>query len=64
MSLLKNKLVVSVRGNDLFESQTPMQYMDYGQQRLSVDSRFYGRSLSVSVVYKFKGYKEKQMKSR
>ena len=63
MSLLKNKLVVSVRGNDLFESQTPMQYMDYGQQRLSVDSRFYGRSLSVSVVYKFKGYKEKQMKS-
>lgn len=63
MSLLKNRLVVAMRGNDLFESATQMQYMDYQKQHLSVDSRFYGRTVSLSVVYKFKGYKEREMKT-
>lgn len=62
IALLKNQLVIAVRGNDLFETRTPMQYMNFHGQHLSLDDRFYGRTLNLSVVYKLKGFKEKTFK--
>ncbi len=62
MELLDGKLSVKLQANDIFQSYIPLQTMDYSNQRLVVDSNYYGRSFRLTVAYKFRGYKEKRIK--
>lgn len=59
VELMDGNLLLQLRANDIFETYMPIQKVSYGSQHMNVDSNFYGRSFSVSLSYKFRGYKEK-----
>jgi hypothetical protein len=61
-SFLKDKAVLSVKGVDLFQTSTPDTKVRYGGQHFDMDDNFDNRTLAVSFIYRFGGYKEKQHK--
>ena len=56
------KADLSIKGNDLFDSVTPVSKVDFGQQHLRMGNRFYTRNVTVNFAYRFGGYKEKERK--
>lgn len=61
-SFLKDKAVLTVKGNDLFNQNTPDTRVRYGGQHFDMDDNFDTRSLTVTFVYRFGGYKEQKQK--
>ena len=56
------KADLSIKGNDLFDSLTPISSVDFGDQQLHMGNEFHTRNVTVNVVYRFGGYKEKKRK--
>ena len=52
----------SVKGNDLFDSMTPVSEVDFGEQRLRMGNDFHTRNVTVNFVYRFGGYKDRERK--
>ncbi len=56
------KADLSVKGNDLFDSMTPVSEVDFGEQRLRMGNDFHTRNVTVNFVYRFGGYKDRERK--
>ena len=56
------KADLSIKGNDLFDSLTPVSSVDFGDQQLHMGNEFHTRNVTVNLVYRFGGYKEKKRK--
>ena len=56
------KAVLTLRWNDIFDSYSPKLSLDYNGQRMKMDNNFYTSNVSVNFVYRFGGYKEKEVK--
>ena len=56
------KAELSVKGNDLFDSMTPVSEVDFGEQRLHMGNDFHTRNVTVNFVYRFGGYKDREHK--
>ena len=56
------KAELSVKGNDLFDSMTPVSEVDFGEQRLRMGNDFHTRNVTVNFVYRFGGYKDRERK--
>ena len=56
------KAELSVKGNDLFDSMTPVSKVDFGEQRLRMGNDFHTRNVTVNFVYRFGGYKDRERK--
>ena len=56
------KAVLTLRWNDIFDSYSPKLSLDYNGQRMKMDNDFYTSNVSVNFVYRFGGYKEKEVK--
>lgn len=56
------KAELSVKGNDLFDSMTPVSKVDFGEQRLRMGNDFHTRNVTVNFVYRFGGYKDREHK--
>lgn len=56
------KANLSIKGNDLFDSLTPVSSVDFGDQQLHMGNEFHTRNVTVNLVYRFGGYKEKKRK--
>lgn len=57
------KAELSVKGNDLFDSMTPVSEVDFGEQRLRMGNDFHTRNVTVNFVYRFGGYKDRERKT-
>ncbi len=62
-TLAGGKAELSVKGNDLFDSVTPVSKVDFGQQHLRMGNEFHTRNVTVNFTYRFGGYKEKERKA-
>lgn len=56
------QLNISLMGNDLTETATPLATSHWGTQNLRIFSGQYKRSIELRVSYNFGGYKEKSQK--
>jgi len=61
--MVKNRAILNLQCNDIFESQYPIIKVRYKGQHMNMDQRFYQRSIMLNFSYNFKGYKEKQQKA-
>lgn len=60
---LKNKGVLSVQCNDLFETMYPSISTRFALQNMDILQNTYRRSISISFSYRFNEYKDKNHKS-
>ena len=63
-TFLNDNLTISLKGSDLLRTLYGKQQMRFDRQWMDVDNNYYTRGLSLSVSYKFKGYQDKNIKSR
>lgn len=63
-TFLNDNLTISLKGSDLLRTLYGKQQMRCDRQWMDVDNNYYTRGLSLSVSYKFKGYQDKNIKSR
>lgn len=63
-TFLNDNLTVSLKGSDLLRTLYGKQQMRCDRQWMDVDNNYYTRGLSLSVSYKFNGYRDKNIKSR
>lgn len=61
-AFLKNRAILSLQCNDLFETIYPKTKVRFESQHQDVNESAYRRSVTLSFTYKFKGYKNKQYK--
>lgn len=61
-SFLKDRLTVAVKAFDLLQTSIPMERMRLGTQYMDVNNNYYSRSFSLEIAYKFRGYKDQQIK--
>jgi len=61
--LLKGKLTIDFRANDLLQTAIPKARIRTGNQWLDIDNNYYARSYYMSVSYKFGGYKRIRQKT-
>lgn len=60
---LKNHAVVALNVSDIFESGMPLLKEKFHTQRQTTDVRFYRRSIFLSFTYKFRNFKEQNVRS-
>ena len=53
---------IILKGTDFFKTNTPNASIDYMGQRSSLDATRDSRSFSISLLYRFGGYREKERK--
>lgn len=58
MTALDNKLSIALNANDIFESMVPQYRAHIANQHYDLNSNFYQRSISLSVTYRFRSYKQ------
>lgn len=61
-ALCNENLVIRLQGNDLLQTLIPEYRIDLETQHLRYNSNYYRRSITLSVTYKFRGYKDKRQK--
>lgn len=61
-SLANDKISLSARCNDLFNSGMPETKVRFKGQYVDMNSAFYSRSLTIHISYRFGGYKKKEIK--
>lgn len=57
-----DKLSLSVRCNDIFDTGMPATKVRFKGQNLNMDSGFYSRAFTLHFSYRFGGYKKKEIK--
>lgn len=57
-----DKLSLSVRCNDIFDTGMPATEVRFKGQNLNMDSGFYSRAFTLHFSYRFGGYKKKEIK--
>ena len=55
-----NKAIISLQGNDIFETIYPLIKTDFETQDLVSDRNFYRRNITLNFTYKFNGYKNRK----
>lgn len=55
---MKNRLMLSISGSDLFETSLPLYYTRFGTQHYERDNKFYLRTITLSASYRFSTYRE------
>lgn len=55
-----NKAIISLQGNDIFETIYPLIKTDFETQNLVSDRNFYRRNITLNFTYKFNGYKNRK----
>ena len=58
----KGKATLSAQLNDIFETSIPKIKVRFKGQNLDMNTAYYLRALTISFVYRFGGYKEKEQK--
>lgn len=61
-SFAKDRAILGLQCNDMFESFYPKIKVRFDNQYQNISENFYNRCLTLSFTYKFKGYKDKQVK--
>ncbi len=61
-SFLKDKAILSLQCNDIFESFYPKMKVRLMSQHQNINTNFYTRSITIGFTYKFNGYESKQHK--
>jgi hypothetical protein len=61
-SFAKDHAILGLQCNDMFESFYPKIKVRFDNQYQDINENFYNRCLTLSFTYKFKGYKDKQVK--
>lgn len=62
-AFLNGRLVVDFKANDLLETVYAKNRMRIGTQYLNMDNNYYARNFSLTLSYKFKGYKESHQRT-
>lgn len=55
-----DKAIISLQGNDIFETIYPLIKTDFETQNLVSDRNFYRRNITLNFTYKFNGYKNRK----
>ena len=58
----KKKAVFALKCNDIFNTSSPYTSMNYKGQKMSMDNNFYTRYVSLDFIYRFGGYKKREVK--
>ena len=61
-NMAKDKISLSVRCNDIFNTGNPNLKVRFKGQYLDMDNTHYSRALSIHLTYRFGGYKKKEIK--
>ena len=62
-NMLKDKISLSVRCNDIFNTGNPNLKVRFKGQYLNMDNAYYSRAFNIHLTYRFGGYKKKETKS-
>lgn len=61
-TLAKGRMSCSLNCTDLFNRSLPRCTLDYAGQYMTMDNHFYLRTVSLKLVYRLGGYKQKEVK--
>lgn len=61
-NLAKDKVSLSVRCNDIFDTGLPRLKVRFKEQYVDMNSAYYSRNFTINLTYRFGGYKKKDMK--
>ncbi|EHL88985.1 outer membrane beta-barrel family protein [Coprobacter fastidiosus] len=62
-SFAKDKITLSVRCNDIFNTGVPKMKVRFAGQYLNMNGDYYSRSVTIHLAYRFRGYKKRGIKS-
>lgn len=61
-NMLKDKISLSIRCNDIFNTGNPNLKVRFKGQYLDMNNSYYSRAFSIHFIYRFGGYKKKEIK--
>lgn len=62
-NIAKDKISLSLRCNDIFNTSNPNLKVRFKGQYLDMDNAYYSRAFNIHLTYRFGGYKKRETKS-